>query len=74
LIIKREKTHSLIFYLEVWALHLLTLVKKRLVLNVTHRGKVVETDFLIRFNQGCSANKKGVGTHPKNSHFKTDSN
>jgi len=65
LIIKREKTHSLIFYLEVWAL---------LVLNVTHRGKVVETDFLIRFNQGCSANKTGVGTHPKNSHFKTDSN
>jgi len=23
--------------------------------------------------QGCSANRKGVGTHQKNSHFKTDS-
>jgi len=26
------------------------------------------------YYQGCSANKKGVGTHPKNSHFKTASN
>ena len=24
----------------------------------------------LRFSQGCSADKKGVGTHPKNSHFK----
>jgi len=27
--------------------------------------------FLLAPNQVCSANKKGVGTHPKNSHFKT---
>jgi len=26
------------------------------------------------FNQGCSANKKGVETHTKNSHFETASN
>jgi len=25
------------------------------------------------YRQGCSANKKGVGTHPKTSHFKTAS-
>jgi len=24
--------------------------------------------------QGCNANKKGVGKHPKNFHFKTASN
>ena len=26
------------------------------------------------YYQGCSANSKGVGTHPKDSHFKTASN
>jgi len=26
------------------------------------------------FAQGCSANKKGVGMHPKNGHFETASN
>jgi len=30
--------------------------------------------FYIIITQGCSANKKSVRTHPKNSHFKTASN
>jgi len=25
----------------------------------------------VTATQGCGANKKGVGTHPKNVHFKT---
>jgi len=30
--------------------------------------------FSLLYRQGCSANNKGVGTHPKNSQLKTASN
>jgi len=46
----------------------------RAACHLTQQTKVFSTECDNSYIQGCSANKKGVRTHPKNGHFESASN